>query len=40
MQPEGDKLNGKYNDPQQSEFRIRVEKVKPLDMGRIDLSAP
>lgn len=33
-----DKLNGKYRDPEQSEFRITVENGEPTDLGRIELS--
>ncbi len=33
-----DKLKGRYSDPQKSTFRFKVEKGKPTDLGRIDLS--
>ncbi len=33
-----DKLNGRYSDPAKSEFRIRVERGQPADMGTIALS--
>lgn len=34
-----DKLNGRYNDPQQSEFRLTVESGdEPIDLGRIELT--
>ena len=34
-----DKLKEKYVDPQSSKFRIKVEKGKPADMGRVELSS-
>jgi hypothetical protein len=34
---EKDKLDGKYNDPQSSTFKVTVQPGEPLDMGRIDL---
>lgn len=33
-----DKLEGKYSDPQKSEFKVTVTEGQPTDMGRIDLS--
>jgi hypothetical protein len=33
-----DKLNDRYNDPEKSEFRIRVEAGKRTDMGEIRLT--
>lgn len=33
-----DKLNGRYKDPKESKVRAKVEKGKPTDMGRIDLT--
>jgi 5-hydroxyisourate hydrolase-like protein (transthyretin family) len=33
-----DKLKDKYSDPAKSQFKITVEKGKPADMGRIELS--
>ncbi|GIW94367.1 MAG: hypothetical protein KatS3mg110_2408 [Pirellulaceae bacterium] len=33
-----DKLNGRYADPAKSQFRVKVEKGKPADMGTISLS--
>lgn len=33
-----DKLKDKYRDPQKSTFKIKVEKGKPADMGRIELT--
>lgn len=33
-----DKLNDKYRDPKTSTFKITVEKGKPTDMGRIELT--
>jgi hypothetical protein len=33
-----DKLNNKYNDPKTTPFKIKVEKGKPQDMGRIELT--
>lgn len=37
MQYEGDKFKGKYSSPDNSKFQIKVEKGKPVDMGRIEL---
>lgn len=34
----GDKLGGRYSDPKQSKFRFKVEKGKPVDLGRIELT--
>lgn len=33
-----DKLKGRYKDPQQSKVHVKVEKGKPADLGRIDLT--
>ena len=33
-----DKLKEKYHDPAQSKFKVKVEKGKPVDLGRIELS--
>jgi hypothetical protein len=33
-----DKLKGRYNDPKKSQIRCKVEKGKPADLGRIELS--
>jgi len=33
-----DKLNGRYTDPKQSKNRFKVEKGKPTDLGRIELT--
>ena len=33
-----DKLNGKYSDPNRSQFKVTVTEGEPTDMGRIDLS--
>jgi hypothetical protein len=33
-----DKLNGRYNDPEKTEFRVKVEKGKPADMGKVELT--
>ncbi len=33
-----DKLKDKYSDPKTSTFKIKVEKGKPADMGRIELT--
>lgn len=33
-----DKLNERYTDPMRSEFKVKVEKGKPIDMGRIQLT--
>ncbi len=38
MRYEGDKLNGKYKDPETSEHRVTVEEGKPTELGRIDLT--
>lgn len=38
MSYEGDKLKGKYEDPQGSQFKVTVKPGKPVDMGRIELS--
>ncbi|MCR4411154.1 MAG: hypothetical protein NUV77_01875 [Thermoguttaceae bacterium] len=34
----GDKLGGRYRDAKQSKFRFKVEKGKPVDLGRIELT--
>jgi 5-hydroxyisourate hydrolase-like protein (transthyretin family) len=34
----GDKLKGKYADPQNSPVRFKVEKGKPIDLGKIELT--
>ncbi len=34
-----DKLKGKYSNPKTSQFRFKVEKGKPVDLGTIELSA-
>ncbi len=33
-----DKLNDKYSDPKKSTFKVTVEKGKPTDMGRVELT--
>ena len=33
-----DKLNDRYSDPEKSTFKVTVEKGKPVDLGRIELS--
>jgi hypothetical protein len=33
-----DKLKGKYNDPEKSPFKVKVEQGKPADLGRIELT--
>ena len=33
-----DKLQEKYQDPAQSKFKVKVEKGKPVDLGRIELT--
>lgn len=33
-----DKLKNRYNDPATSTFKINVEKGKPLDLGKIELT--
>lgn len=33
-----DKLKDKYSDPKKSTFKIKVEKGKPADMGRVELT--
>ncbi len=33
-----DKLKDRYNDPKKSTFRIKVEKGKPTDLGKIELT--
>ena len=33
-----DKLNDRYTLPEKSEYRVKVEKGKPADMGKIDLT--
>lgn len=33
-----DKLNGRYDDPKTSEFKVSVQKGKPTDLGRIELT--
>jgi hypothetical protein len=33
-----DKLNARYSDPEKTEFRVKVEKGKPADMGKIELT--
>lgn len=33
-----DKLNGRYTDPAKSEFKVKVERGKPADMGTIQLT--
>jgi len=38
MQYSGDKLKGRYNDPQKSQVRFKVEKGKPVDLGKIELT--
>ena len=38
MSFDGDKLDGKYNDPKKSTFKIKVEDGKPADMGKIELT--
>ena len=35
MQYEGDKLNGKYSNPEKSDRRVKVANGKPTDLGRI-----
>jgi hypothetical protein len=34
----GDKLNNRYSDPKKSQVRFKVEKGKPTDLGKIDLT--
>lgn len=34
----GDKLGGRYANAKQSTFRFKVEKGKPVDLGRIELT--
>ncbi len=34
-----DKLGGRYSDPNSSQVTLKVEKGKPIDMGRIELSS-
>jgi hypothetical protein len=38
MSYQGDKLNGKYADPDSSEFKVTVKAGQPADMGRIELT--
>lgn len=44
MQPLGntyggpDKLKGRYKDPKESKVRVKVEKGKPADVGRVELT--
>lgn len=33
-----DKLKGRYSDPKKSQFRCKVEKGKPTDLGKIELT--
>jgi len=33
-----DKLNGRYKDPKESKVRFKVEKGKPVDLGKIELT--
>ncbi len=33
-----DKLKGRYTDAKQSKFRVKVEKGKPVDLGRLELT--
>lgn len=33
-----DKLKGRYADPKQSKFRVKVEKGKPVDLGKVELT--
>jgi hypothetical protein len=33
-----DKLKGRYKDPKESKVRVKVEKGKPADLGRIELT--
>jgi 5-hydroxyisourate hydrolase-like protein (transthyretin family) len=33
-----DKLNNRYSDPKKSQVRIKVEKGKPVDLGKIELT--
>lgn len=33
-----DKLNGRYKDPKASKFQFKVEKGKPVDLGKIELT--
>lgn len=37
MTYDNDRLNGKYAEPEQSTFTIKVEQGKPVDMGKIEL---
>lgn len=34
----GDKLGGRYADPKKSTIRFKVEKGKPVDLGKIELT--
>jgi hypothetical protein len=38
--PKADKFNGIYNDPTTSKFKVTLEKGKPVDMGKIELTTP
>ena len=38
MNYEGDKLKGRYSDPKRSQVRFKVEKGKPVDLKRIELT--
>ena len=33
-----DKLKGRYDDLDAAEFTLKVERSKPIDLGRIELS--
>ena len=35
---DGDKLNGRYTDPQKSAIKFTVEPGEPIDLGTIDLT--
>lgn len=39
MNYDGDKLNGRYNDPAKSEFKIEVGDGQPLDVGTFELKS-
>lgn len=34
----GDKFNGRYSDPKKSGFKVKAEKGKPVDLGKIELT--
>ncbi len=38
MSYEGDKLKGRYNDPDKSEIKVTVTEGQPTDMGQINLT--